>query len=80
MGIEKMAEMKPRFRLDKIKFMYADQGVSQKLLQLLGNKETCLLMGYYYYLMNEVWPLPDSFGPLVMKHIEPFLRMMLFVP
>lgn len=57
-----MVEMEPRFKLDKFKFIFADQGVSDTLLELLHIEETYLLRCNYYHLIYEVWPLPENFG------------------
>ena len=57
--------------------MFADQGASQKILELLKIENSCLLRGDYYHLMEQVWPLPENFGQPLMSQIAPFLRMML---
>ena len=74
---KKMVEMEPRFDLKKIKYIFADQRITNVLLHDLGISETCLLRGDYYHLTNEVWPQPHNFGPVYMAQIGPFLRQML---
>ena len=75
--LKKMVEMEPQFKLENVKFIFGDQGVTQKLLESLGIEETCVLHGGYHHLTYEVCPQVESFGPLVWQDIGPFLRMML---
>ena len=68
----KMVEMEPRFKLDNIRFIFVDQGVTQKLLEVFGIETSCTLRGDYHHLMREVWSKSENSGKLVMQLISPF--------
>ena len=75
--IRKMVEIEPRFKLENIKFIFGDQGITYGLLENLGIQKTCTLRGDYYHLFYQVWPQPHNFGQKIFELISPFLKTML---
>ena len=69
--LESMALMEPEWSLNKVRLIFADGAITDKLLKKLGIEDTCLLRGDYHHLMNEVWPSHYNFGvqyyPLIKK-------------
>ena len=55
-----MSEMEPKFQLRKIRIIFGDGKITNKLLDNLGIDQACILHGDYYHLIDEVWP--KSFG------------------
>ena len=70
-----MKEIEPRFMLENIKIIFADQKVTTTLLKLLKIKESCILHGDYYHLMNLVWP--GSFSIQLFNSIKTHLDNMI---
>ena len=58
--LRSMVEMEPRFSLNQIRFIFADQLITQKMIVQLGVKETCVLHGDPNHLLNKVFP--ENFG------------------
>ena len=59
--LRSQADMEPRWKLSDIKIIFADQRITQKLLNTLKIEDSCLLRGDYYHLMKEVFPGPEYF-------------------
>ena len=70
-----LSEMEPRFNLHSIKIIFCDQALTNQILVDLGIKETCILRGDYYHLINEVWPA--TFGTHIFQKIRGNLDRML---
>ena len=51
-----------RFQLEKIKYIFADMKITNRLLEDLCISDTCTLRGDTWHLMNEVWPKRINFG------------------
>jgi hypothetical protein len=73
--LKSMAEIEPRFELANIRIVFADQKLTDTILQELGITSTCTLRGDFYHLLNEVWP--DHFHSSVYPQVKKFLRAML---
>ena len=73
--LQSMAEIEPRFELANIRIVFADQKLTDTILQELGITSTCTLRGDFYHLLNEVWP--DHFHSSVYPQVKKFLRAML---
>ena len=71
-----MMSIEPRWSVSKLQ-IYADGLVSQKLLDNLGIRETCILHGDFYHLYKENWPKPENFGTVVYKILKPYVFKML---
>ena len=69
-----MVEMDPQLSLNQIRFIFADQLITQETIVKLGVKETCVLHGDPYHLLNRVFP--ENFG-LMYDSLFPFLDTML---
>ena len=74
--LTEMARLEPRFRLDKIRIIFADMGITNTLLHKLSIHDTCLLRCDYWHLMNKVWNKHTSFGSHF-DSIKHFLKAML---
>ena len=66
--LQLMAEIEPRFELTNIRIVFADQKLTDTILQELGIASTCTLQGDFYHLLNEVWP--DHFHSSVYPQIK----------
>jgi hypothetical protein len=62
-----LSKMEPRFNLHSIKIIFGDQALTNQILVDLGIKESCILHGDYYHLINEVWPA--TFGTHIFQKI-----------
>ena len=72
-----MSRLEERFKLEKIKFIFSDQKVTDTLLEKLDIVNTCTLRWDAWHLMNEVWPKKANFGNQFI-HITNFLQAMLY--
>lgn len=72
-----MAIRKPWWSPANINLIFADQRVTDGLLNRLDIKNACVLRGDYYHLANEVWLRDEIFGQVVMARIAPWFRKML---
>ena len=72
--------MEPIWLVSNLKIIFADQLITDGLLNRLDIKHTCLLIGDYYHLMNEVWPKNIKIGLVVMENIRPWLKQVLMSP
>jgi hypothetical protein len=71
-----MAEIEPRFQLANTRIVFADQKLTDAILQELGiTTITCTLRGDFYHLLNEVWP--EHFHSSAHPEVKKFLRGML---
>jgi hypothetical protein len=80
--LKSMAEIEPRFQLANTRIVFADQKLTDAILQELGITTTCTLRGDFYHLLNEVWP--EHFHSSVHPEVKKFLpfttgRMMTIV-
>ena len=75
-----LAIMEPIWLVSNLKIIFADQLITDGLLNRLDIKHTCLLIGDYYHLMNEVWPKNIKIGLVVMENIRPWLKQVLMSP
>jgi hypothetical protein len=66
-----MAETEPRFQLANTPIVFADQKLTDTILQELGMTTTCTLRGDFYHLLNEVWP--EHFHSSVCPEAKKFL-------
>ena len=71
--LEAQAEMEPRWSVMKIRLIFADGFITDKLLGQLCITYGCVLRGDYYHLMNEIWPQDIKFGKIHFKTLRPFL-------
>ena len=74
--LEQMSILEPRFQLSKIRFIFADQKITNRLLSQLNINLTCTLRCDSWHLMNEVWPKHNNFGN-EFQRIKGYLRGML---
>jgi hypothetical protein len=58
--VRMLADMEPRYNLSFLHLIFADQGLTQKILVDLDIATTCILRCDYYHQINEVWP--HTFG------------------
>ena len=72
--LSSMASMEPRFKLNMIRIIFADQFLTQALLEELKIEDTCILHGNYYHLLNKVFP--ETFGSKF-NSIRTFLQAMM---
>ena len=70
-----IVDIEPRFHLNNINIIFADQKLTPSILEELGIESTCILRGDFYHLLNEVWP--NHFHSSVYGRIKKFLRTML---
>jgi hypothetical protein len=73
--LKSMAEIEPRFQLANTRIVFADQKLTDTILQELGITTTCALRGDFCHLLNKVWP--DHFHSSVYPEVKKFLRAML---
>ena len=73
--IIQISKMEPRFNINNIKIIFADQKITIRLLVMLGIEETCVLHGDYYHLTRKVWPA--AFGVQAYQQIKTYLSAML---
>jgi hypothetical protein len=73
--LKSMVEIEPRFELANVRLVFADQKLTDTILQELGITSTCTLRGDFYHLLNEVWP--DHFHSSVYPQLKKFLRAIL---
>jgi hypothetical protein len=69
--LKSMAEIEPRFQLANMRIVFADQKLTDAILQELGITTTCTLRGDFYHLLNEVWP--EHFHSSVHPEVKKFL-------
>ena len=67
--LEAQAEMEPVWSVMKIRLIFADGFLTDKLLEQLG-----ITYGCVHHLMNEIWPQEISFGKIHFKTLRPFLQ------
>ena len=72
--LRSMVEMDPQLSLNQIRFIFSDQLITQETIVKLGVKETCVLHGDPYHLLNRVFP--ENFG-LMYDSLFTFLNTML---
>jgi hypothetical protein len=70
-----LSKMEPQFNLHSIKIIFGDQALTNQILVDLGIKETRILRGDYYHLINEV--RPATFGTHLYQQICADLDWML---
>ena len=71
-----MSQLEPSISLNSVKFIFADQKITPCLLHMLSIKETCILCGNSWPLLNEVWLKPHNFGDRF-HEVKHFLKSML---
>jgi hypothetical protein len=71
--LEVMCEIEPRFTMQSVDIIFADQILTQLFTDSLGGD--ILLRGDYYHLMNEVFP--EHFGQNLYQKLRPLLDVML---
>ena len=72
--LKSMVEMEPQFSLQKVKLIFADQFITDNILDELNIKSTCTLHGDYYHNFNKVFP--ETFGNQF-ERIRKYLKAML---
>ena len=75
--LSEMSRLELRFELEKVKFIFSDQKVTDTLLEQLGITDSCTLRWDAWHLMNEVWPKRTNFGNQFV-HIKNYLQAMLY--
>ena len=60
--LKEMNRLEPRFHLNKIRYIFSDQKVTNSLLIQLGIEKSCTLRCDCWHMMNEVWPKQINFG------------------
>ena len=70
--LEAQAEMEPVWSVMKIRLIFADGFLTDKLLEQLG-----ITYGCVHHIMNEIWPQDINFGKIHFKTLRPFLQKML---
>jgi hypothetical protein len=70
-----LAYMEPRYNLSFLDLIFADQGLTQKILVDLDIATICILRCDYYHQINEVWP--HTFGTHLFQKIRGHLDQML---
>jgi hypothetical protein len=73
--IESLTSIESRWGIEELRIIFADQFLTQTLVENLGIVDTCTLRCDYHHVVNEVWPL--EFGISVWKDLKPYLTRML---
>ena len=73
--LEHIQVMEGRFTLSNVKMIFGDKLVSPEILKVLGIGNFCVLHGYYYHPMNEVFP--NQFTPRYSNSIKGLLENLL---
>ena len=75
--LQTLVTMEPRWSLSKLKIIFADGLISDKLLSQLNISSSCVLRGDYFHLINEVFPKEHNFGRACFAKIKTYLQCML---
>ena len=73
--LNSMMKMEPKFSLNSVRLIFADQKITQSFICQMGIEDTCTLRGDYHHLLNVVWP--ETFGPHFYTKLKNHLMIML---